>query len=356
MNDRDQHAPFEADVSTGGPLTTGDVITPAPGADPVPGAIDIPAVKAGRARASFAQRLERRAGGAAFALCAGLDPSPDALELLEHAAPAPGTPHRTSEAARIERFCGMVIEAVRDHAVAIKPQLAWFEQAGAPGMRTLDRVVAYARTANLLVILDGKRGDVPHSAAAYAEAWLGEDAASGIPGDALTINAAVGADALAAMATVAAVRHTALYALLVTSNPGAAALQAAPLADGRPWWHLLAGQLADADRIHGPGVVGAVVGATRPELLAEARALLPTSPLLAPGVGAQGGRAATLVGTSNPVSGIALPPTTLVPVSRSLLPTERAGTAGFRFAVGAAAAALAAELAPPGTETDPTVG
>ncbi|MCW2955376.1 MAG: orotidine 5-phosphate decarboxylase [Thermoleophilia bacterium] len=323
-----------------GPRATGDVITPEPGRDPVPTAIAIPATDDPRVpRASFAARLERRAQGRPLALCAGLDPSPDAVALLEHATGSPGTSARTMEAARIERFCGMVVEAVRDHAVAVKPQLAWFERAGAPGMRALERVVQHARLAGLLVVLDGKRGDVPHSAAAYAAAWLGEEAASGIQGDALTVNATVGLDALSAMAEVAAARHSALYALLVTSNPGAMALQAAPLADGRPWWHLLADQLAAADAEHGPGVVGAVVGATRPDVVRQARELLPSSPLLVPGVGAQGGDAAQLVRDGGRVA-----PTTLVSVSRSLLPSTRQETAGFRFAVSTAAAELVSRL------------
>lgn len=305
---------------------------------------------------SYVERLARRAGGAVQALCAGIDPSPDATALLaspapagsrgavvDHARRAAGSDRRPTRAAAMERFSGMVIEAVRDHAVAVKLQVAWFEGAGAPGLRALERAVEYARRAGLLVVLDAKRGDVPHSARAYADAWLGDEASSGICGDALTVNAAVGGDLLLVMAEVAAQRRCALYALLHTSNPGAAALQSVPTGpDDRPWWELLADTFAQVDASVGPGVVGAVVGATRPELVERARVLLPRAPLLLPGVGAQGGAA--------PKARIdAAAPVELVAASRSLLPTQPVATAGFRSAVSTAAAEFSALLAASGT-------
>lgn len=242
----------------------------------------------------------------------------------------------------MERFAGMVIEAVRDEAAAVKLQLAWFETAGAPGMRALERVLAFARRADMLVVIDGKRGDVPHSARAYADAWLGERAESGVGGDALTVNAAIGADALAVMAEVAAERGCALYALLHTSNPGASEVQAAVLADGRPWWHLVAAQLAAADAAAGGGVVGAVLGATHADVLRQARALLPNAPLLVPGIGAQGGDVADLSLLTSDGA-----PTTLVNSSRSLLPSSPLDTAGFRAVVSARLHAFAESLPAP---------
>jgi orotidine-5'-phosphate decarboxylase len=294
-------------------------------------------------RATFVQRLARRAADAPLALCVGVDPSPDALELLGPLPPSSlGRPARITTAGAMERFAGLVIESARDHAAAVKPQVAWFESAGAPGMRALERTIEFARTAGLLIVLDAKRGDVPHTARAYADAWIGDTAGTGAGCDALTINASIGRDSVEAMAQVAADRHCALYALLHTSNPGAAALQAAPLADGRPWWHALADELAEVDAQLGGGIVGAVVGATRPELLAEARALLPAAPLLLPGIGAQGG---TVDALAPLVEASAEAPTTLVVAARSLLPVEAAAISAFRHAVDSAAAALAAELA-----------
>lgn len=309
-----------------------------PGAD-VTAAIDAPQRVR---RASFRDRLARRAADAPVAACIGIDPSPDSLALLEGIpVGTPGRGGRVTRANAIERFAGLVIESARDHAPAVKPNIAWFEAAGAPGMRALERAVDFARTAGLLVILDAKRGDVPHSAAAYADAWLGDDAASGIGGDALTINASIGIDAVDAMAAIAAARNTALYALVHTSNPGAHLLQGAELADGgTPWWHLLAREIAAVDERHGGGVVGAVVGATRPELLAEARTLLPTAPLLVPGIGAQGGSIDDLGGLLATTNA----PTTLVAAARSLLPAEPRSTIAFRHAVQDAAATLARRL------------
>jgi orotidine-5'-phosphate decarboxylase len=292
------------------------------GAD-VNDAIDVPERTR---RASFQSRLTRRASGAPIAACIGIDPSPDALALLKGIpVGTPGRSGRVTRADAIERFAGLVIESARDHAPAIKPQIAWYEAAGIPGMRALERTVDFARTAGLLVVLDAKRGDVPHTAAAYADAWLGDDASSGIGADALTINAAIGTDAVDAMATIAAERHAALYALVHTSNPGAPVLQAAALADGTPWWQLLARELAAIDERHGGGIVGAVVGATRPELLGSARTLLPTSPLLVPGVGAQGGTPEQLMGLLERPDA----PPTLVAAARSLLPTEQSSTLAF---------------------------
>lgn len=306
---------------------------------------------------TYAQRLARRAGNTTQALCAGIDPAPEATALLANPGPAArvsdgpgdGASARSTRASAMERFSGMVVEAVRDHASAVKFQLAWFETAGAPGLRALERSVEYARRADLLVVLDGKRGDIPHSAHAYADAWLGDDAASGICGDALTVNAAVGDDALTAMAEVAAARRCALYALLHTSNPGAARLQsvAAGSPADRPWWELLAQILGEVDQACGPSVVGAVVGATRPQLLDRVRELLPAAPLLLPGVGAQGG-APPLPRTADPLAQAgSAAPVELITASRSLLPSEPMETAGFRFAVSAAAAELRAQLGAP---------
>ncbi|MCW2927706.1 MAG: orotidine 5-phosphate decarboxylase [Thermoleophilia bacterium] len=294
-------------------------------------------------RASFVQRLARRAGDAPLAACVGIDPSSDALALLEGIGPFAKTRDgRIGRAGAIERFAGLVIESARDHAVAVKPQVAWFEAAGAPGMRALERTVEFARTAGLLVVLDAKRGDVPHSAAAYADAWIGDLASAGHGVDALTVNATVGRDSVDAMARIAADRSCALYALLHTSNPGAATLQGAPLEGGEPWWQLLARELAGSDADVGGGIVGAVVGGTRPELLAEARGLLPAAPLLVPGIGAQGG---TIEGLAQLVARSAGAPTTLVVAARSLLPTEPCSTPAFRHAVDSAASRLAADLA-----------
>jgi orotidine-5'-phosphate decarboxylase len=275
---------------------------------------------------TYARRLAERAERRRSTLCAGIDPTPETLRLLSDDA----LDSRATHAAAIERFASFLIESVRDHAVAVKPQLAWFELAGWQGMRALERTVAYARTAGLLVLLDAKRGDVPHSAAGYAQAWLGADAGSGAGGDALTVHGSVGGDALAAMAEVAHARGCQVYSLVHTSNPGAVPLQGAQLADGRAWWELLAADVEAAG-------AGAVVGATHPEVLHQARAAMPNAPLLLPGIGAQG---ASVDDISELAPGDAPPP--LVAASRALLPAEPCTIGAFRQHVSHQAEQLAA--------------
>lgn len=256
--------------------------------------------------ATFDERLRDGAlalGGAA--ICAGIDPTPDACRLVAGGDLDIGS---RSHADAIERLGRELVAAAAGVAVAIKPQLAWFELAGPAGIEALGRVVADARDAGLLVVMDAKRGDVPHSARAYAEAWLGEDAPSGAGGDALTVNGWIGPDAIAAMNEVAQLRGCTIYVLLLTSNPGAADWLGIETTDGRPWWHHVAGRLASEG-------CGAVVGATRPDQLEAVRRLLPESALLVPGVGAQGGSIADLVPLASPAA-----PPPLVSLSRSLLP------------------------------------
>lgn len=200
-------------------------------------------------------------------------------------------------------------------------------------MRALERTVAYARAAGLLVVLDAKRGDVPHTAEAYARAWLGADADSGAGADALTVNISIGPDSLDSLAGVALARNCQLYALVHTSNPGAADFQRITDAHGTPWWHVLATAVEDAG-------VGAVVGATHPEVLAEARKLMPTAPLLLPGVGAQGAAASDLAVAVTPSA-----PPPLVAAARSLLPMEPVSGAAFREHVARQARGLAEQTA-----------
>lgn len=249
-------------------------------------------------------------------VCVGIDPSPDTCQRYTSPARA-GERSRTSQATRMLDLATSIIEGARTGgAVAVKPQMAWFERAGAPGIAALEHVVDRARSAGLLVVLDGKRGDVPHTARAYAEAYLGDEASSGICADAITVNAWLGSDALAAMCTVAGDRACGIYALLLTSNSGSAALTQIRDESGTPWWRRVAEMIRDH-------AAGAVVGATRPEHLAEAISVLPDTPLLIPGIGAQGGRLDDVVACAQPATA-----PILVTASRSLLPegTSPVGT------------------------------
>ena len=220
-------------------------------------------------------------------------------------------------------WCRALIDAAGPDCVAAKIQLACFERLGSPGWAALYEVAARAADAGLLVIADGKRGDVPVSATAYAEALVRP------PFDALTVNPSLGEDALGPLLDAALASERGLFALVRTSNPGAADLQDVELADGRPWHIALAELVAEwgssSVGASGLSALGAVVGATVPERARAIRDAMPSQPLLMPGVGPQGGRIDDLLGLFG-----GHPAGVLVPVSRGISqaddPAEAAAT------------------------------
>jgi orotidine-5'-phosphate decarboxylase len=201
-------------------------------------------------------------------------------------------------AAAVFAGCRDLIERAGPACVAVKPQLACFERLGAPGWAALAAVCDLAAAAGLLVVADGKRGDVPVTAAAYAQALVGETPTpwgpvAGLGADAFTANPLLGLDALEPLVAAAASAGAGVFALVRTSNPGAADVEDLPAPD-RPLHERLAG-LVDglSGRLLGESGLsgmGAVVGATEPEHLARLRELMPRSIFLIPGVGAQGGQ------------------------------------------------------------------
>ncbi len=198
----------------------------------------------------------------------------------------------------VAAHCRSLIERAGTACVAVKPQLACFERLGAPGWAALAEVCEAARAAGLLIVADGKRGDVPVTAAVYAQALVGETPTpwgpvSGLGADAFTANPLLGADALEPLVEAAAAAGAGVFALVRTSNPGAADVQDVP-APERPLHERLA-ELVNglSPRLLGEGGLsgmGAVVGATAPEHIERLRSLMPRSIFLIPGVGAQGGR------------------------------------------------------------------
>jgi orotidine-5'-phosphate decarboxylase len=263
----------------------------------------------------FADRLAAAVEQKGAPLCVGLDPDPALMP----------------EGLGVVEFCRGIVDAVAEFAVAVKPQAAFFEAQGAGGWAALTEVCRHARDAGLLVIADGKRGDVPSTARAYAAAFAPL-------ADAVTVNPYLGHDALEPFF---AQKGLGVLALVKTSNPGSADLQDLPLADGRPLWQHVA-SLVDTwgeDFVGESGLssVGAVIGATHPELLETARDLLPRAVLLLPGVGAQGGRLEDLAAAFTPGAASALPS-----ASRSVLYADSG--AGWQDAAAAEAERLAGEL------------
>jgi orotidine-5'-phosphate decarboxylase len=232
----------------------------------------------------------------------GLDPDPSALwpaaEGSVRGGLAGNTPAERAASAVVEH-CKALIDATAQACVATKPQLACFERLGAPGWSALETVVGYAQSSGLLVIADGKRGDISVSASAYAQALLGGvqtpfGAVAGLGADMVTVNPLMGGDAVEPFVAAARSAGAAVLVLVRTSNPGAADLEDLELAGGEAVWERVA-RLVDELGRDGRGEagisdVGAVVGATVPAHLSRARELMPHATFLLPGVGAQGGR------------------------------------------------------------------
>jgi orotidine-5'-phosphate decarboxylase len=247
---------------------------------------------------TFADRLAGLVQARGSQIILGLDPDPARLwpEAVGRA-PTEGPPALRAAAA-VRAHCAALIDAAGPACVAVKPQLACFERLAADGWSALAATVEHAREAGLLVLADGKRGDIPVSAAAYAQALVGTTPTPfgdvhGLGADAFTANPLLGADALSPLVEGARAAGAGVFVLVRTSNPGAADVEDLELAAGGPLWERLAAivaALGEPGPASGLADVGAVVGATQPRHLARMRELMPMAPFLLPGIGAQGGR------------------------------------------------------------------
>jgi orotidine-5'-phosphate decarboxylase len=221
----------------------------------------------------------------------------------------------------VAAHCRSLIERAGHACVAAKLQLACFERLGAPGWEALGETVVAAREAGLLVIADGKRGDVPVTAGAYAQALFGSTSTpwgevAGLEVDAATVNPVLGGDALEPLIEAADAAGAGLFCLVRTSNPGAADVFDLPAPDAPLFERLAALVNERSERLAGSSGLsgmGAVVGATAPRHLGRLRELMPASIFLIPGVGAQGGRPEEL----GPAVG-AHPASVLVSASRAI--------------------------------------
>jgi orotidine-5'-phosphate decarboxylase len=239
--------------------------------------------------AGYLDRLGARAAATGTTLCVGIDPDPGAL-------PA-GFP---ATLAAVERFAGLIIEAALPRAVAIKPNLAFFEAFGSAGMAALERLRALVPS-DVMFVADAKRGDIGPTAARQATALFDI-----LGADAVTVSPYLGEEAIAPLL---AREDRFAYVLCRTSNPGAGELQgldvaADPLAGfpAEPLW----ARVARRSATWGPGgTVGLVVGATAPDELRRVRLLAPALPLLVPGVGAQGGEIAPVLAAGPATAGAA---------------------------------------------------
>lgn len=232
----------------------------------------------------FSDRLAARIQQIESRLVVGIDPRLDRLP----AAIGADDPEQA-----LSQLGEGVIEAVAEHAAAVKPQVAFFERHGWRGWRALETVCASAARAGIPVILDAKRGDIGSTAEAYAEALLGDEPGTlGSHVDALTVNPYLGSDSLVPFLTRVNDHGKGIFVLARTSNPGSAEFQcrdddAVPIFEqvarsAERWGQDSIGECG----FHG---VGLVVGATYPDEIVKVRQAAPGSIFLIPGVGAQGG-------------------------------------------------------------------
>ena len=236
----------------------------------------------------FSDRLIGRMRTLRHPLCVGLDPH---LDLL----PRPFrrgsmAPQEAATAAAVEEFCCRAIDLVAEDVAIVKPQAALFERLGWQGWRALERVVRYARNAGLLVLLDAKRGDIPDTAIAYAQAYLAPDAPCGV--DAMTVNPYLGPESLAPFMLAAEQAENGVIVLVRNSNPDSAEYQTAVTHAG-PFFMVVARSLVQWQQRLGCGAsgwssLGVTVAANHADSTERVREILPHVLFLVPGYGAQG--------------------------------------------------------------------
>src|ERR1700761_589965 len=275
----------------------------------------------------FADRLTALVEERRSQVCLGLDPDP--AKLLPGIAVESGgeAPAAVRAGRAVAAHCRELIALAGPHCVAVKPQLACFERLGPPGWEALAVAREAAAEAGLIFLADGKRGDVPVTAAAYAQALVGSTPTpwgevAGPGADPFPANPLLGRDALEPLVAACEAADAGMFVLVRTSNPGAADLMDLPAPEA-PLHERLAALVDElSPRLLGDGGLsglGAVVGATEPEHIARLRELMPRSVFLLPGVGAQGGRpemlgtafapgpAAALVSSSRGIAGASDP-------------------------------------------------
>lgn len=251
--------------------------------------VDMPTVEP-----SFADRALTRMGEAG-PLCLGLDPAPELLRRWD----LPDTPEG------LRRCCEVVLSAVPDAVAMVKPQAAYFERFGAPGVAVLADVLGALRELGVLSVLDAKRGDIGPTMAAYAQAYLGPQAP--LRADALTLSPYLGFESLRPAIDLATASGSGVFVLGLTSNPEGAQVQHV---GEPPVAQRIAEAAARENAGHHPaGPVGLVVGATvgsAPSRLGIDLAAV-GGLLLAPGLGTQGATPADLATTFGAARGSVIP-------------------------------------------------
>ena len=235
-------------------------------------------------------------------ICVGLDPMLSYVpeHIVKRAFDAYGeTLEGAAEA--IWQYNKEIIDNTYDLIPAVKPQIAMYEQFGIEGLVVYKKTVDYCHEKGLVVIGDAKRGDIGSTSAAYATGHLGKvqvgsKSYSGFDTDILTVNPYLGTDGVKPFVEACNANDKGIFVLVKTSNPSSGEFQDR-LIDGRPLYELVAEKVVEWGNMSMDGAysnVGAVVGATYPEMSKILRKLMPHTYFLVPGYGAQGGTAADL--------------------------------------------------------------
>lgn len=202
----------------------------------------------------------------------------------------------------IWQFNKAIVDATYDLIPAVKPQIAMYEQFGTEGVKAYQKTVDYCHSKDLVVIGDVKRGDIGSTSAAYAVGHLGKvqvgsKKLSAFDEDFATVNPYLGSDGIKPFLEVCKEEKKGIFILVKTSNPSSGEFQDR-LIDGRPLYEYVGEKVAQwGEEVMGDNYsyVGAVVGATYPEIGKVLRKVMPKSFILVPGYGAQGGKGADLV-------------------------------------------------------------
>ena len=210
------------------------------------------------------------------------------------------TPEGAAEA--VWQFNKGIIDAVYDLIPAVKPQIAMYEQFGVPGLAAFDKTVRYCKEKDLIVIGDIKRGDIGSTSAAYAAGHLGQvqigkNCFAGFDEDFATVNPYLGSDGVKPFIDICKEFKKGIFVLVKTSNPSSGEFQDR-LIDGRPLYEWVGEKVAEWGAMamgDSYSYVGAVVGATYPEMGKVLRRIMPKAYILVPGYGAQGGKGADLL-------------------------------------------------------------
>lgn len=225
---------------------------------------------------TFAARLQQKIAEHS-PLCVGIDPSASLLKSCN----LPNTPEGALE------FGKRVLEAAEYRISLLKPQSAFFERFGSGGLQALEELTRLARSREVLVLLDGKRGDIDTTGAAYAEGYFSSTTTLRV--DAVTVHVYLGLAALDPFFDIAVRAEGGVFVVVRSSNPEGRELQTARLANGETVAQNLCREITARNRGQGGslGYLGAVVGATCDDA-EQTAAAMPQSFILAPGVGAQG--------------------------------------------------------------------